>query len=71
MKQMTYEKDNIYMLMFALEILRNVPEDHFEVLRKDGGVLIPTPKHCIRILILKIVRFRHFRPLPRNVLQCI
>lgn len=68
---MTCEKDNVYMLTYALETLRNVPEDHFEVLSKDEGVLIPTLKHCIRILILKIVRFRHFRPRPRNVLQCI
>ena len=54
MKQMTCEEDNVYMLVYALEILRNVPEDHFEVLRKDGEVLIPTLKHYIRILILKI-----------------
>lgn len=71
MKHLTCEDDNVYMLMYALEIFRNVPEDHFEVLRKDGGVLIPTLKHYIRILILKIVRFRHFRLRPRNVLQCI
>lgn len=45
MKQMTCEKDIVYMLMYALEILRNVPEDPFEVLRKDGGVPIPTLKH--------------------------
>lgn len=53
MEQMTCEKDNVYMLMYALEILRNVPEDHFEVLRKKWGSTYSISEALIRILILK------------------
>lgn len=44
----------VYMLMYALEILRIVLEDYFEILRKDEEVLVPTLKHYIRIFILQI-----------------